>query len=154
MAPQDTILAVVRGELPLLCLDDAGIHAVVKEHSYEEQLEVPVEVTPSLDDVAHGLSVYRNQADELRQWALFMMATEAIDFAKMHDDARGEELINALWDAGFGRGIPHQMLEHLEQMQPPPDQIQPGHEEDQKHQPVEEGGADPATDASAQPDAQ
>lgn len=154
MASEDTVLAVIRGELPLLSLNDAGIHAVVKEHDYEEQLEEPVVLTPSVDDVVHGLRAYWNQPNELRQWAQFLMASEAVDFAKMHDDPRGDNLINALWDASFGRNLDRRALEQLKQVQAPPDQIQAGHEEDQQHQPVEEGGADAVADAGAQPDAE
>jgi hypothetical protein len=133
MTSEDTVLAVIRGELPLLSLNDAGIHTVVKEQGYEERLEGPIEVTPSVEDVVHGLQAYWNQANELRQWALFLMSTEAVDFTKMHDDPRGEDLIKALWDVSFGRNLDRRVLERLEQMQAPPDQIQPGHEEDQEH---------------------
>jgi hypothetical protein len=114
MIPADTILAVIRGDLPLASLESVGVHMVIRENTYEEHIEVPVEVMPSASDIVQGLLTYRNQANELRRWALFIMGSEVVSFEELHGDPQGEQLIEAIWDASFGHSFDNQVFKQID----------------------------------------
>ena len=109
----ELVLAVVRGQLPLSALEEAGIllHIDVKETSDCERrislnLNSPMTVAPKPIDIASGLLAYKAAPDQLREWASFVLgASEVIDLAPLETWPEGEELLNGLWDASFEGGL-------------------------------------------------
>lgn len=61
-------------------------------------------VTPSASDIARGLLTYRYNREELRLWAFFVLAESGgVDLAQVETHPKGDELMEALWDASsFG----------------------------------------------------
>jgi hypothetical protein len=98
----DTILAVIRGDLPLSALEEVGIHIIFENDSCEVRSESQVTVKPSASDIARGLLVLRANRDELRRWAFFLLADlQIVDFEFLESHPQGDLLIGALWDASF-----------------------------------------------------
>jgi hypothetical protein len=109
----ELVLAVVRGQLPLSALEEAGIYLPidVKEPRDSERrislnLQSPITVAPNPIDIANGLLAYKTAPDQLREWATFVLgASEVIDLAPLETWPEGEELLNGLWDASFEGGL-------------------------------------------------
>lgn len=105
---RELIRAVVRGQLPMSALEQAGVSINVHEDESgkERRIKVGVQVPVSLDlrpvDLALGLLEYKNDPVKLREWATFIMsASEIIDLTFLESWPEGEELLEALWDASF-----------------------------------------------------
>jgi hypothetical protein len=106
---EELVLAVVRGQLPLSELEQAGVHfreSSTGNESHERQVTVnvvsPVTVAPRPVDIANGLLTYKEKPDLLREWASFVLgASEIIDLAPLEKWPEGDELLSGLWDASF-----------------------------------------------------
>lgn len=109
----ETILGVIRGDLPLGSLTDIGIHLVSNGSSYKLEsgnFDLSVRATPL--DLAVGILKYESRSKaELRKWAFFILGEcGAVDFAEIESDPRGEVLISALWDATFEGTLNNEVL--------------------------------------------
>ncbi len=107
---REVIRAVVRGKLPISALHDAGVSMDVQENESgkERRIKVALRAPVSVDlrpvDLALGLLEYNDNPEKLREWATFIMsASEVIDLTFLESWPEGEELLEALWDASFGR---------------------------------------------------
>lgn len=106
--PREVIRAVVRGQLPMSALEDAGVSINVQENESgnERRIKVGLRTPLSVDlqpvDLALGLLEYKDHPAKLREWATFIMsASEIIDLTFLESWPEGEELLEALWDASF-----------------------------------------------------
>lgn len=104
----ELIRGVVRGQLPMSALADAGISIDVREDETAKErrikvgLRTPVSVDLQPVDLALGLLEYKDNPEKLQQWATFIMsASEVIDLTFLESWPEGEELLEALWDASF-----------------------------------------------------
>ena len=107
----DTILAVIRGEMPLSILPELGVE-IVKEEGRLELKSGPSEVIvkPSVSDIAGGLITHRLNPDDLMTWAFFVLSASDINFEKVELHPQGELLIKALWDASFEGEVSQDVL--------------------------------------------
>jgi hypothetical protein len=104
----ELIRGVVRGQLPMSALADAGISIDVRENegAKERRIKVGLRTPISVDlqpvDLALGLLEYKDNPGKLQEWATFIMsASEVIDLTFLESWPEGEELLEALWDASF-----------------------------------------------------
>lgn len=107
--PRELVRAVVRGQLPMSALKDAGVSVNVqenepgKERRINIRLRTPLSVDLQPVDLALGLLEYKDNPQKLQEWATFIMsASEIIDLTFLESWPEGEELLEALWDASFG----------------------------------------------------
>ena len=105
---EELVLAVVRGQLPLQTLEDAGVRLEVdEEESGQERrislnVKVPFTVAAKPLDIASGLLAYQRKPEQLRAWAAFVLgASEIIDLGPLDSWPEGDQLLNGLWDASF-----------------------------------------------------
>lgn len=106
--PRELVRAVVRGQLPMSALEDAGVSVNVqenepgKERRIKIRLRTPLSVDLQPVDLALGLLEYKDNPPKLQEWATFIMsASEIIDLTFLESWPEGEELLEALWDASF-----------------------------------------------------
>ena len=102
------IRSVVRAQLPMSALEQAGVSVDVQENEAAKErrikvgLRTPVSVDLQPEDLALGLLEYKDHPAKLQEWATFIMsASEIIDLAFLESWPEGEELLEALWDASF-----------------------------------------------------
>ncbi len=106
---EELLLAVIRGQLPLRALHEAGISVDFEfsgGESGERRISVragsAIKVSPKPIDIANGLLAYRNQPEELRDWAAFVLAaSDIIDLSSLEEWPEGDELLSGVWDASF-----------------------------------------------------
>ena len=105
---EELVFAVVRGQLPLSVLRDAGVDFEIsgtepgEERRIELRVKAPFVVVPKPIDLAMGLLAYQQRPDQLRDWAAFVLgASELIDLGPLDDWPEGDQLLNGLWDASF-----------------------------------------------------
>ena len=105
---EELVFAVVRGQLPLSALGEAGVHFEIdgmepgEERRIKLNVKVPFIVAPKPIDIAQGLLAYRQRPDQLRDWAGFVLgASELIDLEPLDEWPKGDQLLNGLWDASF-----------------------------------------------------
>jgi hypothetical protein len=107
----DTILAIIRGDIPLSTLSEVGVE-IVKEEDGLKLKSSPSEVIvmPSASDIAKGFITYRLNPDDLKIWAFFVLGASDIDFEKVELHSQGELLIKGLWDASFEGEVSQDVL--------------------------------------------
>jgi len=110
LKPQDVILKVVRGELPLSTLESVGVHATFGEDSYQEHTDAPLEVDPAASDIASGLVTYSRDPGMLKRWAQFMMGTNVISLERINNHPQADLILSALWDASFAKPFNQEVL--------------------------------------------
>jgi hypothetical protein len=104
---EELVLDIVRGDLPLSTLKEAGVDFRIvggpgEARQIQITLKAPFTVAPKPVDLAKGLLAYRNRQEQLRDWAAFVLgASELVDLATLDEWPEGDELLSALWDASF-----------------------------------------------------
>ena len=108
-------LGVIRGEMPLVTLSDIGVQLSYQDGACRLDSNISgVIVTPMVNDLAQGLLTYRDDSDELRLWAFFILAESGVDFAEVESHPQGELLIEALWDASSQGDIAEDVIKVAE----------------------------------------
>jgi hypothetical protein len=98
----DTLLAIIRGEMPLSVLPELGIEVARPGGRFELKSSLSEAVVkPSVSDIARGLLMHRLNRDDLMTWAFFVLGAAEINFREVESHPQGEDLIEALWDASF-----------------------------------------------------
>lgn len=112
-----TLLAVIRGEMPLSALSGIGVQISCQEDSCQLDSKVTgVFVTPLASDLAQGFVTYHTNSLELKLWAFFLLGEAAIDFAEVEVHPQGETLIEALWNASFTGSITETVIKVAESL--------------------------------------
>jgi hypothetical protein len=73
-----------------------------------------VELTADVHDLARGLLAHRSDPTALREWALFICASDVDVQAEGHP--AGETVLGVLWDASFGNPIAPDVMAFLEDL--------------------------------------
>lgn len=105
----EIVLAVIRGELPLSALEDAGVRFALESQGSgkaDRQIKVnaaiAIIVKPSPSDIARGLLAYKHEPEQFQTWATFVLgASELIDLEGLDQWPEGDEILSGLWDASF-----------------------------------------------------
>jgi hypothetical protein len=96
------MIEIVRGEKNLEHTSGYGSYfrQVGDQWVFNENLSPPI--LPSIVDIAYGFMKYKNNKDQLKQWASFILsAIGIINLDQLESDEKGEIVLNALWDASF-----------------------------------------------------
>lgn len=67
-------------------------------------------------DVARGLAKYSKTPDQLKTWAWFLLASSSFLELAMEDHPAGDALLNALWDASFGKPVDPETIRLAEEL--------------------------------------
>src|SRR5690349_20975642 len=104
----EIVLAVIRGELPVVDLTKAGVTlAVVPEASKPGRHEIiadqmrPFVVRPTLTDISHGLLAKAGDLNESHKWASLLMGADWVLFEQLEDDPDWDAILGGIWDAMF-----------------------------------------------------
>lgn len=102
------LLTFVRGERSWGEAQVPGISVDFQRWSLNEA--PPAEATPvhaTLADVAQGFQEHLGEPEELRRWAFVVLnASNSIELDEAFESTEeGETLLEAMWDAAFGRPI-------------------------------------------------
>ncbi|HYV35685.1 MAG TPA: hypothetical protein VE988_08270 [Gemmataceae bacterium] len=112
ISPAQALREVLRGERPLNDLNDIGMCFHIEQTADGTRCWVdnPQQITviASLADLAHGLLALLHDPSALREWALFVNASD-VDFDPEGQTA-GEALLEAIHDASFGNRIESRVL--------------------------------------------
>lgn len=106
--PSTSLLAFVRGERTWHESGVTGISVDFDHWSLHEEpvgTSTPIRVTVA--DVAQGFQGFMGEPEELRRWAFVILnASNCIELDDAFESSEdGENLLEALWDAAFGRPI-------------------------------------------------
>jgi hypothetical protein len=111
---QEVLRGIVRGERPLADLAAVGVSMRRDGASCSVPNPRRVEVTVDVHDLAQGLLAHRSDPAALRDWALFIYASDVDGEAEGHP--AGETVLGALWDASFGNPIAPDVAALLEDL--------------------------------------
>jgi hypothetical protein len=110
----DTLLRIVRGELPLAALTTIGITLRIEQDRCRVENPNRVHVRATVPDLARGVLAHRHDPATLRDWALFIQAADIEVDAPRHPADR--ILLEALWSAASLTPISPETLAALEQV--------------------------------------
>lgn len=119
------LLSFVRGERRWGEAEVPGISVDFERWSLNEApLAGPAPVRATLADVVQGFQEHLGEPEELRRWAFVVLnASNSIELDEAFESTEeGEILLDALWDAAFGRPISpaaRQTLDELSDRQLP-----------------------------------
>ena len=108
------ITAVIRGEAPWQSLTSCGIDVRHEASEWEIRtiLDDPVKAAP--EDIATGLVNFSFRANELIEWASFLLASGSlISLERLQQSAEGDRLLEALWDVSAGKPVDDELLQRL-----------------------------------------
>ncbi len=114
---EQIVLAVVRGELALKELEMVGISVVITDSSdgricnVQSKTFVVVDIT--VVDIARGLLALRFSQHELMNWAIFIFSADVIDMEQVHEHAKSEIVLDALWRAAFEGKVKREAIDVL-----------------------------------------
>lgn len=112
----ELILQVVRGEKPWTDLARLGITIVFEGSATRVDNPRGMVAVAQPVDIAQGLLEYRDRPDDLRAWARVILAGVPFLDLALDDQPVGDILLDALWDATFGRQLADEAIRTAEQL--------------------------------------
>jgi hypothetical protein len=106
-ADAQIVLAVIRGQVPLSTLAQAGVSFDFQADPGQESMEIRViqkrrfEVRPDIRDIASGLLRYAADQDARSVWASLLLAADWIAFEPLEREPDWDCLLDGIWDASF-----------------------------------------------------
>jgi hypothetical protein len=112
MKSTNQIIQVIRGEAHWSSLQQLGFR-ILREADRWIMPPAPEEVAvPETSDLAAGILRFEFQADELREWASFVLAASSlINLERIDKTNVGQKLLEALWDLSFGKHATKEVIE-------------------------------------------
>ena len=110
----ERIMSVVRGEVDPEALGELGIVADFHGGALElsEPAGLPAVVVPARS-LVDGLVAHWAKRNRLREWAQIVLALNLLNFGEVQDHPLGDELLEAIWEASSGVGLPADRVSRL-----------------------------------------
>jgi hypothetical protein len=102
---KDDLTRFVRGEKPWSMLLSRGVEIEFEDKKIKAKSKGEPVIVPIPEDIAAGFARLRGDAVALREWASVMLALGELDLDKLEENAEGEVLKEALWDASFDEAV-------------------------------------------------
>jgi hypothetical protein len=109
-----TLRQVIRGERNWADLAAAGIKVQLGAEPWTVENPGHVSTRADAHDIAKGFLAHMHDPRSLKEWAFVVEAVDAELDVESHP--AGEMLMNALWDASFGKQIPDDVVHAIEQL--------------------------------------
>jgi len=102
--PHPTLTDLLSGVVDEVALAEIGIEVAFQQDGVRiEAAPSDEEIRPSVAEVATGyVAAWAQGIEVLQKWARLILGLTEIDLGALEDEAGGDALLNAIWDAADG----------------------------------------------------